>query len=250
MLIAGIEPTIDVAHKLMTNYGEDGKPDATIGNYRCYYDEKNTQQAPCYASSAIGDGAYLRLDEHTHGYATLSRNGLNIPQTYLMKVEDPNGKTILEWKPSKGVQAINPETAYIVSDMMSDPNASYLPNKIQRYKGWKFGAKTGTTNDSKDGLMMMISPQYAVGTWVGYHNRQRVMTGFMETMTLPIVNGWMQNMHANLKPEERVKPAGIQTLPAFVVRTHVGVKSVEPSPSTDLFPSWYKQPGQAGSTQK
>lgn len=252
MLITGVEPTIDVAHKLMTNYSDDGKPDATIGNYRCYYDEQYKQQAPCYASSAIGDGAYLRLDEHTHGYATLSRNGLNLPQTYIMKVEDPSGKNIpdLEWKPSKGTQAVNPESAYIVTDMMSDPNASYLPNKIHRYKGWKFGAKTGTTNDSKDGLMMMISTQYAVGTWVGYHNRQKVMSGFMETMTLPIVNGWMQTMHANLKPEERAKPAGLQTLPAFVVRTHVGVGSIEPSPSTDLFPSWYKQPGQATASQK
>lgn len=245
MLIAGVEQTIETANKLMTNYGPDGKPDPTIGNYRCYYDEQNTQQAPCYASSAIGDGAYLRLDEHVHGYGTLSRNGLNIPQTYILKITDAAGKTVDEWKPSKGVQAVSPESAYIVTDMMSDPNASYLPNKIQNYKGWKFGAKTGTTNDSKDGLMMMFSTQYAVGTWVGYHNRQKVMSGFMETMTLPIVNGWMTTMHENLKPEARAKPSGIQTLPAFIVRTHVGVGSREPSPATDLFPSWYKQPSKA-----
>ncbi len=250
MLIVGVDQTIDVAHKLMTNYGPDGKPDPTIGNYRCYYDEQNTQQAPCYASSAIGDGAYLRLDEHVHGYSTLSRNGLNIPQTYIMKISDAAGKTVDEWKPSKGTQAINPETAYIVTDMLSDPNASYFPSKIHRYKGWKFGLKTGTTNDSKDGLMMMFSTQYAVGTWVGYHNRQKVMSGFMETMTSPIVNGWMTTMHANLKPEERAKPNGIQTLPAFVVRTHVGVGSIEPSPGTDLFPSWYKQPAKSTANQK
>ncbi len=246
MLTVGVDKTIDVAHKLMTNYGEDGKPDPTIGNYKCYYDERNTQQAPCYASSAIGDGAYLRLDEHVHGYATLSRNGLNIPQTYIMKVTDASKKTITEWKPSKGVQAIDPQTAYIVDDMISDPNASYLSGtKPHRYKGWKFGAKTGTTNDSKDGLMMMMSTRYAAGVWVGYHNRQKVMGGFMETMTMPIVNGFMKAVHDPLQPEERVKPAGIQSLPAFIVRSHVGVGSVEPSPSTDLFPSWYKQPGKA-----
>lgn len=250
MLITGVDQTIEVAHKLMSNYGDDGKPDPTIGNYRCYYDENNTQQAPCYASSAIGDGAYLRLDEHVHGYATLSRNGLNIPQTYIMKVQDASGKTVMEWKPSKGVQAINPESAYIVTDMLSDPNASYFANKIHRYKGWTFGLKTGTTNDNKDGLMMMFSTQYAVGTWVGYHNRQKVMSGVMETMTTPIVNGWMQNMHANLKPEDRIKPSGLQTLPAFIVRAHVGFSSIEPSPATDLFPSWYKQPSQANAKQQ
>ncbi len=245
MLIAGVDKTIDTAHKLMTNYGDDGKPDPSIGNYKCYSDERSTQQTACYASSAIGDGAYLRLDEHVHGYATLSRNGLNIPQTYIMKVTDASSKTITEWKPSKGVQAVDPQTAYIIDDMISDPNASYLASKPHRYKGWKFGAKTGTTNDSKDGLMMMMSTRYASGVWVGYHNRQKVMSGFMESMTQPIVNGFMKAIHDPLKPEDRVKPAGIQTLPAYVVRSHVGVGSVEPSPSTDLFPSWYKQPGKA-----
>lgn len=252
MLIAGIEPTIEVAQKLMTNYGPDGKPDPTVGNYKCYEDEQNTISQPCYASSAIGDGAYLRLDEQVHGYASLSRNGLNIPQTYILKIQDAAGKTLDEWKPSKGTQAISPDTAYIISDMLSDPNASYFPagTKPHRYKGWKFAAKTGTTNNSKDGLMMMYSTQYSVGVWVGYHNRQREMSGVMETMTRPIVNGWMTKMHDPLKPEERVKPAGIQTLPAYIVRSHVGIGSVEPSPATDLYPSWYKQPGRATGTNQ
>lgn len=245
MLITGVEPTIAVAHKLMTNYGADGKPDPTIGNYSCYYDEKNTQKAPCYASAAIGDGAYLRLDELVHGFATLSRNGLNIPKTYVLKIQDASGKTRNEWKPSKGTQAINPESAYIVTDILSDPRPSYFPNKIHRYKDHKFALKTGTTNDSKDGLLMMYSTQYAAGTWVGYHNRQRVMSGFMETMTTPIVNNWMKAMHDNAKAEDWVKPVGIQSLPAFVVRNHVGVGSIEPSPANDLFPSWYKQPTRA-----
>lgn len=252
MLIVGVDQTIDVAHKLMTNYGPDGKPDPTIGNYKCYEDEKNTIAIPCYASSAIGDGAYLRLDEHVHGYATLSRNGLNIPQTYILKIQDAAGKTLDEWKPSKGVQAVNPDTAYIISDMMSDPNASYFPagNKPQRYKDWKFSAKTGTTNDSKDGLMMMFSTQYAAGVWVGYHNRQKVMSGFMEVMTQPIVGGWMKAMHENLKPEDRIKPTDLQTLPAFVVRSHVGNGTVEPSGATDLFPSWYKAPSKSNGAKQ
>lgn len=252
MATVGVDQTIEVAHKLMTNYGEDGQADPTVGNYKCYEDEANTRSTQCYTSSAIGDGAYLRLDEHVHGYSTLSRNGLNIPQTYILKIQDSTGKVLDEWKPSKGTQAINADTAYIISDMLSDPNASYFPggNKPQRYKGWKFSAKTGTTNDSKDGLMMMYSTQYAAGVWVGYHNRQRVMSGFMEVMTQPIVGGWMKAMHDKLTPEERPRPSSVQTLPAFVVRSHVGNGSVEPSTATDLYPGWYKQPGKASGTNQ
>lgn len=239
MLTVGVDKTIDTSKKLMQS---PGTPEGEArGDYKCYIDEQLTKDKKCYAAAAIGDGAYLKMDEHVHGIATLSRNGLNIPQTYILKIEDASNKVVEEWKPSKGVQAIRDETAYIVSDMMSDPNASYMANKSHRYKGWKFGFKTGTTNDSKDGWMVGMSTQYAVGTWVGYHDRTKELSGFMETMTQPIVSGWMQKAHEGLKPEERKKPSGVQTLPAFVVRNHVGVNSVEPSPANDLFPSWYKK---------
>lgn len=232
MLIAGIDKTIDVANKLGLSSG-----------YKCYKDDALSQEGPCYASSAIGDGAYLKLDEHVHGYASISRNGLNLPQTYILKIQDASGKTVDEWKPTKGDQAVRSESAYIVADILSDPNPSYFPagNKPQVYKGWRFGVKTGTTNDAKDGWMLNFSTQYAAGVWVGYHNRQRAMSGSMEIMTQPIVRGWMTAVHENLKPESRVKPSGIKTLPAYVVRSHVGYGSIEPGPSTDLFPSWYQQ---------
>lgn len=250
MGIAGVQNTIDIAHKLMTTY-KDGQP-GDRGQYKCYNGGVDisratpADEAQCNTSSAIGDGAYLRLDEHVHGFSTLSRNGLNLPQTYILKIQDAAGNTIDEWKPSKGEQVVRPDSAYIVSDMLSDPNPSYFPrgNKPQRFNGklgtWKFSIKTGTTNDAKDGWMLGYSTRYAAGVWVGYHNRQRAMSGSMEVMTLPILQGWMRAVHSDLKPEERVRPSGVQTLPAFVIRSHVGYGSIEPSPSTDLFPSWYQ----------
>jgi membrane carboxypeptidase/penicillin-binding protein PbpC len=215
--------------------------------YKCYEDEGLTKEGPCYASSAIGDGAYLKLDEHVHAFGSLSRNGRNIPQTYILKIEDANGKTVDEWKPEKGEQVIREEAAYIVNDMLSDPNASYFPagRKPQRFNGskgtWKFAMKTGTTNDAKDGWMTGYSAKYSAAVWVGYHNRNVEMSGTMEAMTQPIWQGWMQGAHRDLQPEEWTKPAGLQTLPAYIVRNNPGLGAVVPSPSTDLFPSWYKQ---------
>lgn len=231
MLTTGIEKTIETANSLGLKSG-----------YKCFQDEDLTQEGQCYASSAIGDGAFLKLDEHVHAYGTLSRNGRTIPQTYILKIEDAQGKTLDEWKPSEGEQAIRPESAYIVADMMSDPNASYFVNKIHNYNGHKFSIKTGTTNDAKDGWLMGFSTKYAAGIWVGHHTRQVEMSGFMENMTRPIWNGWMTKAHEGIEPKERPKPGGIQELPAYVVRAHVGLGSVEPSRSNDLYPGWYKQP--------
>jgi len=241
MIAAGVNKTIDTAEKMGLKSG-----------YKCYTDDRLTKEGPCYASSAIGDGAYLRLDEHVHGFSTISRNGRNIPQTYIMKITDANNKVVDQWKPVKGTQAVRADSAYIVADMLSDPNASYFPagRKPHRYKGWKFGMKTGTTNDAKDGWMMGFSTKYAAGVWVGYHTRRTAMRGTMEAMTQPIWQGWMNAAHDTIQPKERTRPSGVQTLPAYVVRTHVGIGSIEPSSSTDLFPAWYKPNKAVNTTAK
>lgn len=238
MAIAGVEKTIETAEKLGLKDSGDERIEGH--GYKCYEDDVLTKTAPCYTSSAIGDGAYLKLDEHVHAYSTISRNGRLIPQTYILKIQDATGKVVEEWKPTEGKQVVRDESAYIVADMLSDPRASYFPRKPHNYNGHKFALKTGTTNDSKDGWMMGFSTQYAAGVWVGYHNRQVELSGFMEVMTEPIWGNWMRRVHNELKPEERVRPTGVKDLPAYVVRTHVGVGSNEPSNPTDLFPSWYK----------
>ena len=246
MLIAGIDKTISTAESMGLKSG-----------YKCYepgvVDFIKQNETQCYASSSIGDGAYLRLDEHVNGFSTISRGGTYLPRTYILKIEDARDKVIDQWKPPKGTQALRPDTAFILGDILSDPNASYFPfgQKIHRYKGWHFGLKTGTTNDAKDGWLMGFSTKYAAGVWVGYHNRQRAMSGFMENMTRPIWNGWMTAAHDRAgTPVNWTQPAGVQILPAFVIRSHVGIGSVEPSRSTDFYPSWYKQKSIAISGKK
>ncbi len=242
MLIAGVDKTIETAENIMnaSNPGSYG--------YTCYapgtteFIPINEEQ--CYGSSAIGDGAYLKMDEHVHGLATFSRNGLSLPRTYILKIVDSNERTNYEWKLEGGVQTVREDTAYIINDILSDPRASYLSSKIHRFRGnqgeWKFAVKTGTTNDSKDGWITGYSAKYATAVWVGYHNRSREMTGFMETMTRPIFQNFMTRAHRDLQPMDWQKPSGIQTLPAYVVRSHVGSGTVEPSPDNDIFPVWYK----------
>ncbi|MCA9346546.1 penicillin-binding protein [Candidatus Saccharibacteria bacterium] len=259
MLAVGVDKTIEVANKLglQNEQGGDG--------YKCYEpgkDKTPENESTCYASSAIGDGAYLHLDRHVHSYATISRNGNKIPQTFIMEVFDSKGKSIssLKWQPSAGEQVVRPEAAYIVADMMADPNASYMSRKSHRYKGWNFSLKTGTTNDGKDGWLMGFSTKYAAGVWVGHHtsnpycasSRREGMCGFMETMTQPIWTNFMQRAHESLTPVERVRPAGIQTLPAYVIGTRPNMNgaAVFPSPSTDLFPSWYKRPAGGNPNEK
>jgi membrane peptidoglycan carboxypeptidase len=237
MLTVGVDKTIKTAEDLM----------AADNSYNCYQpgDETLTKESPCYASSAIGDGAYLHLDNHVNGLASLSRLGNAFANTYILKITDASNKKVYEWAQPKGKQVVRQDAAYIVNDILSDPKASYLSgvNKFHSYKGWKFAIKTGTTNDNYDGLMSSYSTQYAAISWVGYHTRNKELSTGMERVTGPLTRGIMQYAHdqLNTKPVNWTQPSDVKSLPAYVVRSHVGLGSVEPSPSTDLFPSWYKQ---------
>lgn len=238
MLITGVEKTISTAESMGLTSG-----------YNCYEDEQLTVSGPCYASSAIGDGAYLKLDEHVNAYGTFSRMGQYIDKTYLTKIVDAGGRTIHEYKKPEPKQTIKADTAYIISDILSDPNASYMTRKIHNTNGWKIAVKTGTTNDNKDGWMMGYSAKYAAGTWVGYHDRTREMTGFMETMTRPIFFDWMVAAHEGQPAKNWTQPEGLKTAPAYIMRSGPGGAARVPSPQNDLYPSWY-QPKDSGATSR
>jgi penicillin-binding protein 1A len=257
--VNSINKTISTASDMMDN------PSISGNTYNCYSDEALTKTTQCYGASAIGDGAFLHLDDHVNGLSTLARGGKAIPRTYLIKITDAANKTVYQFQQPKGKQAIREDTAYIVNDMASDPRASYLPGsctetdctslnrggyKFHRYKGWKFAIKTGTTNDGYDGLMTSWSGKYATVSWVGNHTRHVTLSTTMEVLTEPLTRGMMEAAHANLnKVENWNKPSGVQSLPAFVVRNHIHYGDIEPSPTNDLFPSWYKAKSNANSSQ-
>lgn len=207
-------------------------------------------ESQCYGSSALGDGAYLHLDDHVNGIASLSRLGQAMKKTYISRIIDADNKPI-EMHKRDTKQIIRPDSAYIINDMASDRKASYLnglnscagPCSFHDYKGWKFAIKTGTTNDAYDGLMASWSGRYAAVAWVGHHTRTVEMSGSMERMTGPIVRGWMQGAHDKLggEPQNWQQPKGVKTLPAYVIRSKVSrLGESVPSSATDLYPSWYQ----------
>lgn len=255
--VASINKTIATASAMMDNPGEKT-------TYNCYSDAQLTKTTQCYGASAIGDGAYLYLDDHVNGLSTLARLGVAIPRTFILSITDSSGKPIYQWTQPKGNQVIKKDAAYIVDNMASDPNASYLPPegscssytcspssyKFQRYNGWHFAVKTGTTNNGFDGLMTSWSTKYAVVTWVGNNNRNRDISALgwsMEYFTEPLAKGFMEFAHNGLKPVNWQQPSDIKVAPAFVVRNHIHYGDLEPSPQDDIFPSWY-HPSTGGNT--
>ncbi len=246
--------TVSINKNISTMKALMGNPDG----YRCYnpgvedfFSVTKADETQCYAASAIGDGAYLHLNDHVNGIASLARLGKVIPQTFILKVTNSAGKTIKQFEQPKGTQAVRTDAAYIVDNMAADPKASYLSGncsdttctgmKFHRYKGWNTAIKTGTTNYNFDGLMMNWNTQFTTGIWIGNHSRTTPFNTSPENITDPIMKEFTQgaiDLLGNVKPQNWIQPNDIKTQSAFVF-TNRYLGQVTPSPSNDLFPSWY-----------
>jgi penicillin-binding protein 1A len=109
----------------------------------------------------------LNVLEMTGAYATFANNGRYIKPTYLLRVEDKNGKVLYNAIPEDR-DAIKAEANYVMVDLLKTvtkgaPGISELKSEV--------GGKTGTTNNYVDGWFMGITPSLVVGTWVGGDDR-------------------------------------------------------------------------------
>lgn len=228
MYIAGIQNTLDMAHKMGVVSGTSCEPN-------------------CGLSSAIGDGSEIRLDEHVNGYSTLARMGVYKPLTYVLKVQDRYGKTLQQWKNTPGTQVLDPQIAYIINSILSDPRPSYFGNSYRLGNGYKSAMKTGTTNSLDNGWMMGYTPNLAFGLWMGRQYDIKSMYNYTDTILGPAWNSFMTqaNKILGVKAQSWTQPAGIKTV---CINQATGYATTSGG-TCDIFPSWY-QPRYPGTTQK
>jgi membrane peptidoglycan carboxypeptidase len=184
--VDSINKTIAVMEAMM------GKDDG----YSCYLESDFESETQCYTAAAIGDGAYAAPQDLIQAYSTLSNNGKRLPQTSLLKVE-LNGKVAHEWKTPKGKEVVEESTAHIITDILSDQNASYMTRKSWfRIADTKISVMTGHTNDGLVASTVQYSSQYAVGFWAfGGQDPSQKIRGFAETLVLPPVSNWLEAVY-------------------------------------------------------
>lgn len=120
-------------------------------------------------ASALGGLTYgVTTVEMAGGYATLANHGDFIEPTCLMALHDSDGNNI--YRPDDIQKVYNSKAA----DDMVDILEGVLIRGTASGLGWSKAsniaafAKTGTTNDSKDGWLCGATPYYSIAVWVGY----------------------------------------------------------------------------------
>jgi membrane peptidoglycan carboxypeptidase len=111
-------------------------------------------------------------------YATFANNGLKIPLVAITRIVDAEGNIVEDYKVPQGEQVIDPRAAYMITNVLSDPNAklfTYGPNTpLMLHQNddpkqplWPAASKTGTTDNYRDTWTDGYTPDLAIVVWVG-----------------------------------------------------------------------------------
>ena len=116
----------------------------------------------------------VSLYEMASAYSTLANGGIYHEPTFVARIEDRYGNTIVEFTPT-GREVLSPSTAFttinVLRDVVRVGTARSLRGKF-RIGNIDLAGKTGTTQESADGWFMGMHPDLVVGSWVGFNDRQ------------------------------------------------------------------------------
>ena len=148
-------------------------------------------------SLTLGGGEVKMIDMMA-AYGTLSQLGKRFDATPILKVTDSDGN-ILEQYQSKPVQALEPEIAFLITDILSDNKArtpAFGPASQLNIPGYTVAVKTGTSDNKRDNWTFGYTPQYVVGVWVGNNDNSPMNPALTSGVTgaAPIWNKIMKGI--------------------------------------------------------
>jgi membrane peptidoglycan carboxypeptidase len=109
-------------------------------------------------------------------YSAFANGGYKIKVDPILKIEDSKGRIIYEKKETK-VKVLDKRVADLISDILSD-NEARAPvfgwNSPLYFENYKVSAKTGTTQDFRDGWTIGYTSNIVVGVWAGNNDNSPI----------------------------------------------------------------------------
>lgn len=122
----------------------------------------------CDATALGGFTNGVSTVEQASAYAALANHGVWVEPTCIVSIIDSTGKDI--YNQSDSVQVYTESAADTMVDVLKGviTNGTAAKLKWTSSSATEAFAKTGTTNDSKDGWLCGATPHYSIAVWVGY----------------------------------------------------------------------------------
>lgn len=133
-----------------------------------------------YGLSLVLGGGEVKLLDHTNAFSTFATGGIRHKKVSILKIEDSSGKIIEEYKADQGERVVEEKHVAMIDYIMST-NELRAPvfgdNNPLKFDSRPVAAKTGTTNEWRDGWTMGYTPSLAVGVWAGNNNNSVMAQG-------------------------------------------------------------------------
>ncbi|MES2668460.1 MAG: PBP1A family penicillin-binding protein [Patescibacteria group bacterium] len=198
LYLAGIDNVINLANRMGFT---------TLGSARDYG-----------LSFALGAAEVSPL-EMASAMGVFANDGVRNPPVGILEIRDMKGKVLMKFEPEPE-QAIRPEVARQVADIMSDNQAripSYNPVNPLAFGDYDVAAKTGTTNESRDAWTVGYSPTLAVAAWAGNNDNTPMVKEIAGYIVAPMWREFMDAALPKLPKEYFKEPPGIpENVPAVL----------------------------------
>ena len=122
-----------------------------------------------YGLSLVLGGGDVTLLQETAAYGGFANDGTFNPPTGILEVQDSSGNVLEQYTPQPK-QALEPQIARLVDDILSDDTArapEFGSHGVLWFNGYDVADKTGTTDDSRDAWVIGYDPNIVVGEWAG-----------------------------------------------------------------------------------
>lgn len=117
----------------------------------------------------LGGGETTLLDL-TSAFTVFASGGKSKETNSIAEITDFKGKKIYKQVKVKEKQVLTPESAFLISHILSDNNARlevFGPSSYLNIPGKTVAVKTGTTDDKRDNWAVGYTKSITVGVWVG-----------------------------------------------------------------------------------
>jgi membrane peptidoglycan carboxypeptidase len=197
LYLAGIKDTIDLATKMGITSLTD--PDR-------------------YGLSLVLGGAEVKLIDLVSGYGVFANDGIRNPWKLIKRIELADG-TVLEENKETPTRVLEPQVARMINDVLAD-NVARTPtfgvSSSLVIPGREMAAKTGTTQESRDGWALGYTPSVVTGVWAGNSNNKPILNrGAGISASGPLMNAFMRKALEGTSVETFIKPnpvSGSKTL--------------------------------------
>lgn len=133
-----------------------------------------------YGLSLVLGGGEVTLLDHVSAFSTLANAGARHNKTAILKIEGNKGEILEQYAPTPGEQVVEEKYVAMLDNIMStnDYRAPIFgANSPLRFDDRPVAAKTGTTNEFRDGWTIGYTPSLAVGVWSGNNDNTAMTKG-------------------------------------------------------------------------